>query len=130
MRGFLATIAVPLAVLFVFHEVIGVPDEFLAELELLVLASVCRHDGDAYGVNIARDIAERAGRRVSLGSVYGTLGRLADKGLVRFSESDPLPIRGGRSRRLALITAPGMRALRRSTNAVRQMVAGLSLDPL
>lgn len=106
------------------------PDEFLAELELLVLASVCRHDGDAYGINIARDIAERAGRRVSLGSVYGTLGRLADKGLVRFTESDPLPIRGGRARRLAQITSPGMRALRRSTNAVRQMVAGLSLDPL
>lgn len=104
-------------------------DDYLAELELLVLAAVHRLDGNAYGVTIAREILARAGRRVSLGSVYATLGRLGDKGRVDFTESAPLPMRGGRSRRFARITPAGVRALRVSTTAIGRMIAGLALDP-
>jgi DNA-binding PadR family transcriptional regulator len=104
-------------------------DDYLAEVELLVLAAVHRLDGDAYGVTIAREILARTGRRVSLGSVYATLGRLGDKGCVAFSESPPLLRRGGRSRRFARTTPAGIRALRVSTNAIQQMIAGLTLDP-
>lgn len=117
-----------LADLFVYHEYIPMPDAFLAELEVLVMAAVYRLDGDAYGVSIAREIANRARRDVSLGSVYATLSRLAEKGFVTFTESAPLPMRGGRSRRYARVTPAGLRALRVSTSAIERMIANLSLQ--
>ncbi len=111
------------------HEYIPlVRDPYLAELELLVLAAVHRLQGDAYGVSIAREIADRGGRTASLGSVYATLGRLGDKGFVAFEESAPLPMRGGRSRRFAHVTPAGLRALRDCTTAIQRMIAGLSLE--
>ena len=102
-------------------------NEFLGDLELLVLAAAHRLHGDAYGVTIAREIEERAGRAVSIGSVYATLGRLADKGFLTTSASDPQPVRGGRSRRFVTVTPAGLHALRVSSAAVQRMVAGLAL---
>lgn len=118
----------PLAVFFVKHEDMDMDDLFLGELELLVIAAVHRLDGNAYGITIAQEIESRAKRSVSLGSVYATLGRLADKGFVSFSVSGPLPVRGGRSRRFASVTPEGLKALRTSSGAVTRMISGLVLE--
>ena len=56
--------------------------QHLAEFEQYVLLSLVRLDEGAYGAAIRRDIEENTGRPVSIGAVYATLGRLADKGLV------------------------------------------------
>ena len=47
--------------------------EYLGQLELMVLFAVMRPAGDAYGVLISREIAEKSGREVALGSVYAAL---------------------------------------------------------
>jgi DNA-binding PadR family transcriptional regulator len=101
--------------------------ETLGELELYVLAALARLGEDAYGVTIRREIETRARRATSIGAVYATLGRLADKGFVSFQFSDPLPVRGGRARKHALLTASGRRALRDSLRSLHGMVGDLGL---
>lgn len=84
---------------------------------------------DAYGVSIATRINDRTGRDVSIGAVYATLGRLADKGFVNFRVSDPEPVRGGRARKLVSLTPAGMRALRRTADELARMLEGTPLRP-
>jgi len=54
----------------------------LGELEQLVLLGVLRVGRDAYGVPVHDEIHRRAGRDLTLGTIYKTLTRLEDKGLV------------------------------------------------
>ncbi len=84
----------------------------LGTLELSILLTVARLGGDAYGLAVRRDLAVRTGRDYSVGAVYTTLQRLEDKGFLTSWSSDPLPVRGGRSRRHFTLTGAGARALR------------------
>ena len=69
----------------------------------------------AYGVTIHRAVGDFSRpRHVSLGAVYATLDRLEDKGLVASWLSDPIPERGGRSRRHYRLEPAGVRALHES----------------
>jgi len=102
--------------------------QFLGELEMFVLGAVRHLDDGAYGATIRREIAARSGRHVSLGSIYATLGRLHDKGFVRFEIGEPEPVQGGRARRMVRLTAAGARALRDSLLAIQRLAEGLALD--
>ncbi len=102
--------------------------DFLGEFEVLVLAALQRLGADAYAVTIKNDIESRAKRPASLGAIHASLGRLGDKGFVVFRVSDPLPVQGGRSRKFSRITPAGLRALRRSTDALARMIEGLELE--
>ncbi len=102
--------------------------DVLGEFELFVLAALAQLGDDAYGVTIRGEIERRAGRSTSIGAVYATLARLADKGFVEFSLSDPRPVPGGRARKYAMITGAGQHALRDSMRAFAQMIDGLGLD--
>jgi len=84
----------------------------LGTLELTVLLAVARLGDDAYGLGIRRDVSTRMRRDYSVGAVYTTLQRLQEKGFVSSITTDPLPVRGGRSRRQFRLTAVGRRALR------------------
>jgi PadR family transcriptional regulator PadR len=101
------------------------PREFLGELEELVLLATLRLGKGAYGASILRELDEQAGREVPRGSVYVTLDRLEEKGLIASRAGNPTPQRGGRAPRLVGVTEAGMAALRR-TQAVRaQLLRGL-----
>ena len=105
--------------------------DHLSDFELYVMLAVAAlGDDGAYGVTIAARIEERTGRDVSIGAVYATLGRLADKGYVDFRISDPEPVRGGRARKLVSLTPVGMRALRRTTEEIARMLDGTRLQPV
>ncbi|MDJ0766956.1 MAG: helix-turn-helix transcriptional regulator [Myxococcota bacterium] len=102
--------------------------QFLAEFELYLLLAMTRLGETAYGVTIRQEIEERTGRPVSIGAVYATLGRLGDKGLVDFRESDPTPVRGGRSRKFYHLTPAGKKALLHSTTMLARMMDGVQLN--
>ena len=88
----------------------------LREFEELVLLSVLVAKDDAYGVSIQRILEEEAGRPVLLGPIYTALDRLSQKGLVQSELGVPLPVRGGRRKRLYQLTPAGVAAV---TNARR-----------
>lgn len=97
----------------------------LGNLELSALLAVSRLGEDAYGLAIRHDLSERARRDYSVGAIYTTLQRLEDKGLVRSHATEPLPVRGGRSRRLFKLTGAGSRAIRDADRQSAAMWAGV-----
>jgi DNA-binding PadR family transcriptional regulator len=97
----------------------------LGALELAALLTVARLGNDAYGLAVRRDLADRTGRDYSVGAIYTTLQRLEDKGLLRSRASDPLPVRGGRSRRHFALTGAGARALREAERRAASLWAGI-----
>jgi PadR family transcriptional regulator PadR len=96
----------------------------LGELEQIVLLAVMRLAGEAYGVAIRDEIRERTGRSISPGTIYPTLDRLERKGFVQSATGDPLPERGGRSRRIYEIRPEGLAALRASLRMLRALGSG------
>ena len=83
----------------------------LGKLELAVLMAVARLGDEAYGLGIRHDVSVRRKHDYSVGAIYTTLGQLERKGLVTSWTTEPLPVRGGRSRRQYGVSAPGQRVL-------------------
>lgn len=100
----------------------------LGELEQLMLLAILRLKDQAYGLNIRRQLEERANRRVSPGALYATLDRLEGKGIVESHFGDPEPGRGGKPRRYLTVTAEGIKTLQRARHAWRRLAEGLELD--
>jgi DNA-binding PadR family transcriptional regulator len=101
------------------------PTPSIGSLELAALLAVVRLGNGAYGLAVREDLAERSGKDYSVGAIYTTLQRLADKGLLTSTASDPLPVRGGRSRRLFRVTSLGARTIREAERRSASMWAGV-----
>lgn len=100
----------------------------LGDFEQLVLLALLRLGDDAYGVPIREEIQERAGRVVSLGSVYKTLERLEVKGYVSSFVGEPTNERGGRRKKYFRLESHGRRVLLHSLAALRRMTSGLGRE--
>jgi DNA-binding PadR family transcriptional regulator len=99
----------------------------LGELEQLVLLAVLRVGDDAYGVPVHREIHRRAGRDLTLGTIYKTLSRMEAKGLVASHLGEPTPERGGKATRCYVVTAQGKRSLQTTFKMLRRMSADLDV---
>jgi PadR family transcriptional regulator, regulatory protein PadR len=91
---------------------------YIGELEELVLLSVGILYPNAYGVAVMDELENRAARSLNISAVHSVLTRLEDKGLLKSKMSDPTEERGGRRKRIFLLTAAGKRALE-ETNELR-----------
>jgi PadR family transcriptional regulator PadR len=98
---------------------------YLGEFEQLLLLTVLRLGPEAYGVDIARELEARAGRRVSRGALYTSLDRLEDKGLLRWKAGAGSAEREGLPRRHYHVTASGVAALRESRDVLKRMWRGI-----
>ena len=74
---------------------------------------------------IANAIADSTGKRVILASVYNTLERLEQKGLVTSSFGEPTAERGGRAKRYFSITRAGFREVRAAKKALTVLWRGI-----
>jgi DNA-binding PadR family transcriptional regulator len=99
----------------------------LGELEQLVILAVLHVGRDAYGVPVHDAIQQRAGRDLTLGTIYKTLARLEEKGLVTSRIGEPTAERGGRRTRCYAVSPAGRRALQASIRTLRNMAAGLDV---
>jgi PadR family transcriptional regulator len=95
--------------------------DYLGSFELMVILTLIRLGEDAYGVPISREIEGRSGREVALGSVYATLERLEEKGLVTSELGEPTPERGGRAKRYFRVTARGLREVRVTQSVLKKL---------
>jgi DNA-binding PadR family transcriptional regulator len=104
----------------------------LGEFELLVLLACVRlGEDEAYAVSIAEEIAARTGRSPQRASVYVTLQRLEQKGLITTRLGDSRPERGGKARRLVRVERAGRVVARDARQAFQNMWTGLGarLEP-
>lgn len=99
----------------------------LAEFEELVLLAVLRSEGEAYGAPLQRELAERARRAVSVSTIYVTLIRLEEKGLLTSRKGRPTAERGGKAKRLFEATPDGVEALRVTRSLRDRMWDGVEL---
>jgi PadR family transcriptional regulator len=98
---------------------------YIGDFELMVMLVLLRLGEGAYGVPISREIEHQCGRSVALGSVYATLARLEEKGLVSSALGEPTPERGGRAKRYFSLTRKGLREVRETRRALIRLWRGL-----
>ncbi len=86
--------------------------EHLGEFEEFTLLAVRALGDNTYAVPIQKYVEKATGRRVSLGSIYGALARLEEKGFLRSTMSEAVAQRGGKSKRIYAVTSEGLRTAR------------------
>ena len=96
-------------------------DSSLTDFELLILLALLRIGPGAHTAAVQEVLADRGGRSVTLGSLYNTLMRMEDRGLVESALGDPTPERGGKAKRLYVVTERGRTALRRTRRLYERM---------
>ena len=99
--------------------------EELNQLEQYVLLCLIRLGDEAYGVPIHQEIEQRTSRSVSIATIYSALDRLEKEGLLVSHLSSPLPERGGRAKRLFLLSPDGATALQRARRVHDSMWEGV-----
>ena len=77
--------------------------------------------GNAYGISIKDEIEKQTERKVTLSTVHAALNRLERKGFLTSNMGGATPERGGRPKRLFLVTAYGKRALEESRKVRNNM---------
>lgn len=97
----------------------------LTDLEQLLLLSVVQAGEDAHAGAVQEVLAERGERNASLGSIYVTMTRLEERGLVESTMGRPTPERGGKAKRLYRVTRDGLTALHRSRRILDRMWEGV-----
>src|SRR6266404_6447535 len=75
------------------------PSNYIGEFEELVLLAILSQGDNAYGVTIHQALEAATDRSITIGSLYTTLSRLEDKGLVQSWVGEPTAERGGRAKR-------------------------------
>ena len=91
----------------------------------MVLLAILQLKDVAYGPSISEELELKAARTVSRGALYSALGRLEEKGFIRWELEAPGPDRGGHSKRRFELTAIGMNAVRTYRTALLQLWSNL-----
>jgi len=99
--------------------------DYLGNFDLMLLLVLLRLGDDAYGVTIAQELEKQTSREVVVASVYATLERLQERGLVTSRLGDPTPERGGRAKRYFRVTGTGIREIRDARRSLMNLWKGL-----
>ncbi len=99
--------------------------QHLTDLEQLLLLATLRVGQGAYAAALLDDLVETADRSVSLGTIYVTMVRLEERGLVGSELGEPTSQRGGKAKRLYRVTEEGREALERTRAMLERMWLGV-----
>lgn len=97
----------------------------LGDLQQLVMLAVARLGKEAYGAAIRDELRQVAGRSVAVSTVYVTLVRLEERGMVESSEAPREAGEGGRARRVFSLTPAGWRSLSEARDSAQRMWKGV-----
>lgn len=98
----------------------------LGDLQYLTLLAVARLDARAFARQVRDLLRDIGGREVSVSTVFVTLTRLEDQGLLTSHRGTP-PARGGRAPRLFALTDSGWQAVQETRAAAERMWEGLEM---
>jgi PadR family transcriptional regulator PadR len=76
----------------------------LGEFEELVLLTVAALQEEAYGVEIKRELEDRLGEKLSVGSIQSALKRMEEKGFLTSEFGEATLKRGGKRKRIYCAT--------------------------
>lgn len=86
----------------------------LGEFEELVLLTIASLMSSAYSVAICDELSKHADRKVKLGVVHAALNRLEEKGLAKSELGEASPTRGGKRKRIYVLSSAGKASLLRA----------------
>jgi|SRR6267378_2468514 len=98
------------------------PSNYIGEFEELVLLAILNQGDEAYGVTIHEALEEATNRSITIGSLYTTLSRLEEKGLVESWVGEPTAARGGRAKRHYKVKGSAQSLLRDVDSARRRLM--------
>jgi PadR family transcriptional regulator PadR len=84
----------------------------LAVKEEIILSALLMLDGNSHGAPLRKKVIELSKKEIVYGTLYNLLEVLIRKGYVTSQKSDPMPVRGGRSKAIYSITEEGKQALK------------------
>ena len=88
--------------------------KYLSRSDEIILIAVYRLADNAYGVSIVKEVAKYTEKKLSLGGLWVSLDNLAKRGLVEKKLTDPVPVRGGKSKLYYSLTAKGLELLQQT----------------
>jgi DNA-binding PadR family transcriptional regulator len=95
---------------------------YIGEFEELVLLAILSQGDNAYGMTILQALKSATDRSIAIGSLYTTLSRLEEKGLVESWAGDPTPERGGRAKRHYRVKGSAQMLLRQADQARQRLL--------
>jgi len=90
----------------------------LGSFELKLLATINKLREEAWGSKLQAELSQLLGRDVAVGQLYLALSKLERKGMISADAKNPEPIRGGRTKKVFRLEAPGAKALARTAAIV------------
>jgi PadR family transcriptional regulator PadR len=99
------------------------PSNYIGEFEELVLLAILSQGDNAYGVTIRQALEAATDRSITIGSLYTTLSRLEDKGLVKSWVGEPTAERGGRAKRHYRVKGPAQSLLKEVQGARQRLMS-------
>ena len=99
--------------------------KFMTRNEEIILLTILKLQGDAYGVSIRKQIYQDMGDKWSFASIYQPLDNLVRKKYVRRIKGDPTARRGGKSKFYYEVTPDGLKSLQTLKEAHEQVWAGI-----
>ena len=94
---------------------------FLTRKEELIMVTILKLGGNAYGVSIRDKVIELSKQNIVYGTLYNSLEYLIRKGFVSSQKGDPTPERGGKSKTIYSITPEGKIALQKTREFQEQV---------
>ncbi len=104
------------------------PEELISSQEEVVLLSVGSLEPEAYAYGLKKEIKEQAGFSWSLGTIHTILYRLENKGLLKSEMGGSTGKRGGRSKRLYMLTTKGYDLVNHTQEVRKAMWSKLSAN--
>ena len=99
--------------------------KFMTRNEEIILLTILKLKGNAYGVSIRRQIYKDMGNKWSFASIYQPLDNLVRKKYVRRTKGDPTARRGGKSKFYYEVTPKGKQDLKKLKKAYEQVWSGI-----
>ena len=99
--------------------------KFMTRNEEIILLTILKLKGDAYGVSIRKQIYQDTGDKWSFASIYQPLDNLVRKKYVRRIKGDPTAKRGGKSKFYYEVTPDGLKNLQKIKKAHEQVWSGI-----
>jgi PadR family transcriptional regulator, regulatory protein PadR len=106
------------------------PSNYIGEFEELVLLAILSQGDDAYGVPIREALEDATGRSITIGSLYTTLSRLEEKGLVKSWLGEPTAERGGRAKKHYKLTGSAQNLLKQVQDSRQRLMISTPLGAI
>ncbi len=103
--------------------------KFISRSEEFIMLAVWQLKEEAYAVPIREHLKKVTGKTWAFGALFVMLNRLEKKGLLESYLTDPLPKRGGRSKRIYELSSRGIKALEEVKNVQNSVWTGIKGFP-